>query len=216
MLLRRLVLLAASLMACPGASALVMHGTRPAITHAAVWTATKGVAPPVRAGGRDVSHTGSNPGLADPIQVYYSRTYGPRLGQGRVAVRLRVQRPVATMRAVSAPFERSAEAIAVSVRKHYLEPFVVGVVIRGLFELLAEIEGRPSGGPQQWWPAALRSGGAKWWPRATRIPARWTCVAACVSLVDDYMFGAVGLVLGFLGSGRLMVMHAGSAGSAGP
>ena len=81
-----------------------------------------------------------------------------------------------------------------------LEPFVVGVVIRGLFELLTEID------------AALRSGGAKWWPRATRIPARWTCVAACVSLVDDYMFGAVGLVLGFLGSGRLMVMHAGSAG----
>tara|TARA_B100000768_G_scaffold122980_1_gene113762 strand:- start:352 stop:693 length:342 start_codon:yes stop_codon:yes gene_type:complete len=102
-----------------------------------------------------------------------------------------------------------------SVRKYYLEPFVVGMVVRGLFELLAEIEGRPSGGPQQWWPAALRSGGAKWWPRVTRIPARWTCVAACVSLVDDYMFGAVGLVLGFLGSGRLMVMHAGSAG-AGP
>ena len=99
------------------------------------------------------------------------------------------------------------------------EPLVVGVVIRGLFELLAEIEGRPSGGPQQWWPAALRSGGAKWWPRATRIPARWTCVAACVSLVDDYMFGAVCLVLGFLGSGRLMAMHAwsaGTAGSAGP
>ena len=102
-----------------------------------------------------------------------------------------------------------------SVRKYYLEPFVVGMVVRGLFELLAEIEGRPSGGPQQWWPAALRSGGAKWWPRVTRIPARWTCVAACVSLVDDYMFGAVGLVLGFLGSGRLMVMHAGSA-RAGP
>ena len=31
---RRLVLLAASLMACPGASALVMRGTRPVITHA--------------------------------------------------------------------------------------------------------------------------------------------------------------------------------------
>jgi hypothetical protein len=158
---RRLVMLVASLMACPRASALV-HGTRLATTHPAV-TATKGVAPP--------------------------------------------QRPVATMRA---PFDRSADAMTVvfgSVQKHYLEPFVAGVIIRGLFELLAEIEGRPSRGPQQWWPAALRSGGAKWWPQVTRIPARWTCVAACVSLADDYMFGAVGLVLGFLGSGRLMVMQ---------
>ena len=134
---------------------------------------------------------------------------GTRLVPANPAVRtakgvpptMRLQRePIATM-----SFERNSEAMAVifgSVRQHYLEPFVVGVVIRGLFELLAVIERQPEDGPE-----ALRSRGAKWWPQLTRIPARWTCVAACVSLVDDYMFGAVGLVLGFLGSGRLMVMR---------
>ena len=157
---RTLVMSVALLVACPRASSLAMRGTRLAITHSAVCTATNSVASPVR-----------------------------------------LQRPVA-MIGVSAPF--------VAVRKHVLGPFVAGAVIRGLFELLAEIEGRSG----RWWPVALRSGRAKWWPRIARIAARWTCVAACLSLVDDYMLGAVGLVLGFLGSDRLMLQRAGW--SAGP
>jgi len=116
-----------------------------------------------------------------------------------VAPPVRLQRPVA-MIGVGAPFDSPG----LFLRKQYLVPFVAGAVIRALFELLAEIEGRSC----RWWPAALCSGRAKWWPRIFRIPARWTCVAACLSLVDDYMFGAVGLVLGFLGSDRLMVLRA--------
>jgi len=117
---------------------------------------------------------------------------------------------------VSAPFD-SPGLFFGYVRKHVLGPIVAGAVIRALFELLAEIEGRSA----RWWPAALRSGRAKWWPRIARIAARWTCVAACLSLVDDYMLGAVGLVLGFLGSDRLMLLRAGwsaapGAGRPGP
>ena len=137
---RRLVLLAASLMACPGASALVMRGTRPVITHAGLPCEINS----------DSNSDGHRRVLLRPCEqedeTYFMphriepRTSRPQAGllltspilvldRDAVAVRLRVQRPVATMRAVSAPFDRTqevrAEAMAVVFSapypKHYLE-----------------------------------------------------------------------------------------------